>query len=111
MSACRACNALLCKAGTHASSIGWERMGLQVHLMLPWRKMGEPQSGDGAFSNTPPPAFCLSPLLRTRESCEACEGQWRVGKREPNERPDGLTGVGWGIGVGAQESWARQDAD
>ena len=33
------------KAGTHASSIGWECMGLQVNLMLPWRKMGEPQSG------------------------------------------------------------------
>ena len=25
--------------------------------------------------------------------------------------PDGLTGVGWGIVVGAQESWARQDED
>jgi hypothetical protein len=25
--------------------------------------------------------------------------------------PDGLTGVGWGIGVGAQESWAHQDED
>src|SRR6266849_3157369 len=43
----------LCKAGTHAYSIGWERMGIQVNLMLPWRKTGEPQSGDGAFSNTP----------------------------------------------------------
>ena len=53
----------LCKAGTHASSIGWERMGLQVNLMLAWRKMGEPQSGDGAFSNTPPTAFSLSPSL------------------------------------------------
>ena len=31
------------------SSIGWERMGLQVNLMLPWRKTGEPQRGDGAF--------------------------------------------------------------
>ena len=40
------------KAGTHASSIGWERMGLQVNLTLPWRKTGEPQRGDGAFSNT-----------------------------------------------------------
>jgi hypothetical protein len=29
-------------------------MGLQVNLMLPWRKIGEPQRGDGAFSNTPP---------------------------------------------------------
>ncbi len=54
---------LLSKAGTHASSIGWERMGLQVNLTLPWRKTGEPQSGDGAFSNTPPTAFCLSPSL------------------------------------------------
>jgi len=51
------------KAGTHASSIGWECMGLQVNLTLPWRKTGEPQRGDGAFSNTPPTAFCLSPLL------------------------------------------------
>src|SRR5512132_239558 len=25
--------------------------------------------------------------------------------------PDGLTEVGWGIVVGAQESWARQDED
>ena len=54
---------LVSKAGTHAYSIGWERMGLQVNLTLPWRKMGEPQSGDGAFSNTPPTAFCLSPSL------------------------------------------------
>ena len=53
----------LCKAGPHASSIGWERMGLQVNLMLPWRKMGELQRGDGAFSHTPPPAFYLSPSL------------------------------------------------
>ena len=51
------------KIGTHAYCIGWEGMGLQVNLTLPWRKTGEPQSGDGAFSNTPPPAFCLSPLL------------------------------------------------
>src|SRR5262249_30619380 len=29
------------KAGTHASFNGWERMGLQVNLMLPWRKTGE----------------------------------------------------------------------
>jgi hypothetical protein len=101
----------LCKAGTHASSIGWERMGLQVNLMLPWRKMGEPQRGDGAFSNTPPTAFYLSPSLGTREPWEACQGKWRVGKREPNETPDGLTGVGWGIVVGAQESWAHQDED
>ena len=86
-------------------------MGLQVNLMLPWRKMGEPQRGDGAFSHTPPTAFCLSPSLCTREICEECEGKWRVGKREPNEIPEVLTGVGWGIGVGAQESWARQDAD
>jgi hypothetical protein len=49
------------KQGTHASFLGWERMGLQVNLTLPWRKMGEPQSGDGAFSNTPPTAFRLSP--------------------------------------------------
>ena len=34
-------------------------MGLQVNLTLPWRKTGEPQSGDGAFSNTPPTAFRL----------------------------------------------------
>jgi len=60
---------LVCKAGTHASFIGWERMGLQVNLTLPWRKMGEPQSGDGAFSNTPPTAFRLSPALWTRETC------------------------------------------
>ena len=39
------------------------------------------------------------------------EGKWRVGKREPNETPDVLTGVGWGIVVGAQESWAHQDED
>jgi len=52
---------VLCNAGTHASFIGWERMGLQVNLMLPWRKIGEPQRGDGAFSNTPPTAFYLSP--------------------------------------------------
>ena len=38
---------------------------------------------------------------------EECEGKWRVGKREPNEIPDVLTGVGWGIVVGAQESWAH----
>jgi len=101
----------LCKAGTHASFIGWERMGLQVNLMLPWRKMGEPQRGDGVFSNTPPTAFYLSPSLRTREPCEAWQGKWRVGKREPNESPDGLTGGGWGIVVGAQESWAHQDED
>jgi hypothetical protein len=25
--------------------------------------------------------------------------------------PDVLTGVGWGIAVGAQESWAHQDED
>ena len=33
----------VCKGGTHVSSIGWERMGLQVNLILPWRKTGEPQ--------------------------------------------------------------------
>jgi hypothetical protein len=86
-------------------------MGLQVNLMRPWRKMGEPQRGDGAFSNTPPPACCLSPALGTRETWEAGEGQWRGGKREPNESLDGLTGVGGGRGVGAQESWAHQDED
>jgi hypothetical protein len=37
--------------------------GLQVNLILPWRKTGEPQSGDGAFSNTPPKPFRLSPSL------------------------------------------------
>ena len=99
------------KAGTHASSIGWKRMGLQVNLILPWRKMGEPQRGDGAFSNTPPTAFRLSPSLGTREPCEECQGKWRVGKREPNEIPDVLTGVGWGIVVGARESRAQQDED
>jgi hypothetical protein len=86
-------------------------MGLQVNLLLPWRKTGEPQSGDGAFSNTPPQPFRLSPSLGTRETCEACQGKWRVGQREPNAMPDGLTGVGWGIGVGARESRAQPDAD
>src|SRR6266852_221792 len=52
---------LLCKVRTNDDCIGWSVIGLQVNLTLPWRKMGEPQRGDGAFSNTPPPAFCLSP--------------------------------------------------
>ncbi len=59
---------LVCKAGTHVSSIGWERMGLQVNLILPWRKTGEPQSGDGVFSNTPPTAFvCFRSACVTSE--------------------------------------------
>ena len=66
-------------------------MGLQVNLMLPWRKMGEPQSGDGAFSNTPPTAFLLeSCIVNTGESARDAKGEWRVGQREPNETPDAL---------------------
>jgi hypothetical protein len=52
---------LLCKVRTNDDCLGWSVIGLQVNLMLPWRKMGEPQSGDGAFSNTPPTAFRWSP--------------------------------------------------
>jgi hypothetical protein len=54
---------LVSKVGTHDYGIGWEAMGLQGNLILPWRKTGEPQSGDGVFSNTPPQSCCLSPLL------------------------------------------------
>ncbi len=86
-------------------------MGLQVTLTLPWRKPGEPQRGDGAFSNTPPKPFRVRPSLCTRATCEACAGKWRGGKREPNESPEVLTGGGWGIGVGARESRGHQDED
>jgi hypothetical protein len=102
---------LLCKVRTNDACIGWSVIGLQGNLNLPWRKTGEPQSGDGACSNTPPPAFCWRPSLCTRETCEEGEGKRRVGKREPNAMPAVLPGVGWGLGVGAQESWAHQDAD
>ena len=52
---------LLYKVRTNDDYIGWSVIGLQVNLNLPWRKMGEPQRGDGAFSNTPPTPFRLSP--------------------------------------------------
>jgi hypothetical protein len=51
----------LCTVRTNDDCLGWSIIGLQVNLTLPWRKMGEPQSGDGVFSNTPPTAFRLSP--------------------------------------------------
>jgi hypothetical protein len=54
---------LLYKVRTNDDYIGWSVIGLQVNLNLPWRKMGEPQRGDGAFSNTPPTPFRLSPSL------------------------------------------------
>ena len=97
---------LVGQGGPPASSRGWQRLGLQVHLLRPGRKMGAPQSGDGAFSHTPPPAFRWRPALGTREPCEAGAGQGRGGKRAPNAMPEVLTGVGRGIGGRAQESWA-----
>jgi hypothetical protein len=52
---------LWCTGRTNDDCLGWSVIGLQVNLTLPWRKMGKPQSGDGACSNTPPTAFRLSP--------------------------------------------------
>jgi len=42
---------------------------------------------------------------------EGCEGEREVGKGDPNETPRPSGGVGWGIVVGVQESWAHQDED
>src|SRR5207253_872816 len=105
-----ACTALG-PAGPQVSSRGGECLGLQVPLRLPWRKTGEPPSGDGACRNPPPTAGWVRPAWGTREPWEEGEGPWRVGQREPNDTPDVLTGVGWGPGVGAQESWAHQEED
>ncbi len=73
-------------------------MGLQVNLMLPWRKTGEPHSGDGAFSNTPPPACCLSPPWWTREAFQGM-GR-RVDSRQGetlDETPMTVGSGGWGV--------------
>jgi len=87
-------------------------MGLQVNLMLPWRKTGEPQRGDGAFSNTPPTAFCWSPPLWTREAGQGMERRVDSRKGETlDETPMTLASDGWGVVVGARESRAHQDED
>ena len=39
------------------------------------------------------------------------KGEWRVGLGRPIRNPKAPEGVGWGIVVGAQESWAHQDED
>jgi hypothetical protein len=54
---------LMSKVGTNNDCTGWSVIGLQVNLMLPWRKMGEPQRGDGVFSNTKSTPIVLSSLL------------------------------------------------
>ena len=37
------------------------KTGYEVNLTYPRIKAGEPQRAEGASSNTPPTAFCLSP--------------------------------------------------
>src|SRR5215813_5769448 len=52
---------------------------------LPRVTTRKPQSADGAVSNTPPTAFCLSPPSRTRESLQ---GMLRRVESRREEIPD-----------------------
>src|SRR5215510_13304599 len=83
----------------------------QVNLMLPCEHSREPQSAEGASRNTPPTSSRLSLTGRTRETPGRMKRLVEVGRREPNEKPMPLWGVGRGIVVRARESRVRQDMD
>ncbi len=54
-------------------------------------------------------AMPIGPTVPT--SPEGCQGEWEVGKGDPNETPMSSRRVGWGIVVCTQESWGHQDED
>ena len=54
--------------------------------VIPSATTGEPQSAEGARRNTPPKPSNVLPYEHGKLPDE-CEGEWTVGKREPNETP------------------------
>ena len=78
---------------------------------VPCGQSREPQRVDGASSNTPPTASCLSPTRRTREIPGRMPTTVAVGRREPDESRRPAWEVRGGIGVGGRESRAHQDED
>ena len=51
---------------------------------------GAPERGRGVQQHATYSIPFESFMVNTGSSCEECEGEWRVGKREPNETPDVL---------------------
>src|SRR6266849_3936382 len=75
-------------------------------------KPGEPQSADGARRETRHLQRSVCVFHGEHGSLrEGCQGEWEVGKGDPNETPTPSSRVGWGIVVGARESRVHGDAD
>src|SRR6266851_851210 len=75
-------------------------------------KPGEPQSADGARRETRHLQRSVCVFHGEHGSLrEGCQGEWEVGKGDPNETPTPSRRVGWGIVVGARESRVHGDAD
>src|SRR5262244_2224602 len=78
---------------------------------VPCGQSREPQRVEGASSNTPPTASCLSPTRRTREIPGRMPTTVEVGRREPYESRMPAWEVRGGIVVGVRESRAHQEED
>ena len=76
-----------------------EGHGTQVNLTSPGERLGSRRERMRARRNTPPALFCLSLLCEHGRLREGCQGEWDVGKGDPNETPRPARRVGWGIVV------------
>ena len=84
---------------------------LQVNLPSPGGRLGSRRARTGQPGTRHlTHAVCVFHTAHGRLR-EGGQGEWAVGKGDPNETPRPARRVGWGIGVGGRESRLPEDED